>query len=232
MPSRSRDTGYVILCGTIKLHPPILSSTPSSCCSCLPQLRRTLNCSIDGPPQKSLDWKSSTCPGMSCVVPFVRRYAIKAQILEKKQHLQTFCTVITTNFHKNQHAETCNILPTQFCPQSCNHSTTNPAPRHHLSSQLNLFPIHEIPQPRHKTMPQNQNPATTLLSVCHYTIATGRTSVMHDRTTTHDEFCSPHRNVVSDCRVGACLSKNVYKLLKTTKNNTSRLSAQSLLPIL
>jgi len=36
---------------------------------------------------------------------------------------------------------------------------------------------------------------------------------MHDRATTHDEFCSPDRNVISDRRVGACLGGNVYKKL-------------------
>ena len=38
----------------------------------------------------------------------------------------------------------------------------------------------------------------------------GRTSVMHDRATTHDEFCSPDRNVISDCRVGACVWAGTY----------------------
>jgi len=31
---------------------------------------------------------------------------------------------------------------------------------------------------------------------------------MHDRATTHDEFCSPDRNVISDHRVSACLGSN------------------------
>ena len=36
---------------------------------------------------------------------------------------------------------------------------------------------------------------------------------MHERATTHDEFCSPDSNVISDCHVGACLGRNVYKKL-------------------
>jgi len=33
---------------------------------------------------------------------------------------------------------------------------------------------------------------------------------MHNRATTHDEFCSPDRNVISDCRVGACVWAGTY----------------------
>ena len=33
---------------------------------------------------------------------------------------------------------------------------------------------------------------------------------MHDRATTHDEFCSPDRNVISDCRVGVCVWAGMY----------------------
>jgi len=39
---------------------------------------------------------------------------------------------------------------------------------------------------------------------------------MHDRATTHDEFCSPDRNVISDRHMGACLGGNVYKKLSAT----------------
>jgi len=35
---------------------------------------------------------------------------------------------------------------------------------------------------------------------------------MHNRATTHDEFCAhqPDRNVISDCRVGACVWAGTY----------------------
>jgi len=33
---------------------------------------------------------------------------------------------------------------------------------------------------------------------------------MHNRATTHDEFCSPDRNVISDCRVGTCVWAGTY----------------------
>ena len=36
---------------------------------------------------------------------------------------------------------------------------------------------------------------------------------MRDRATTHDQFYSPDRNVISDRRVGACLGGNAYKKL-------------------
>ena len=45
---------------------------------------------------------------------------------------------------------------------------------------------------------------------------------MHDRMTTHDEFCLPDRNVISDRRVGACLGGNVYKKLSYRREAVTR----------
>ena len=52
---------------------------------------------------------------------------------------------------------------------------------------------------------------------------------MHDRATTHDKFCSPDRNVISDRRVGACLGRNY--LLNTYCVGRQRPSCQRLVTV-
>ena len=52
---------------------------------------------------------------------------------------------------------------------------------------------------------------------------------MHDRATTHDEFCSPDRNVISDCRMGACVWAGTYTRSSAITDKPASLTNRAML---